>query len=133
RNIQEIPEFVINIGDENTVNAINLSGTDLPYGESEFVWAGVTPTPSDLIRAPRVAEAPVSYECILQRLVEISDKPGGGWVVFGEVQRIHIRDDVYVDGHVILERLKPVGRLSGSGYARVTDTIDIPRVPPPKK
>ena len=133
RNIEEVPEFVINIGDESTVNAINLSGTDLPYGESEFVWAGVTPAPSEVIRVPRVAEAPVSFECTLQRIVEISDKPGGAWVVFGEVQRIHIRDEIYVGGHVLLDKLKPVARLAGNGYARITDTFDIPRIPPPEK
>jgi flavin reductase (DIM6/NTAB) family NADH-FMN oxidoreductase RutF len=133
RNIEEVPEFVINLTNEETVEAMNLSATILPYGESEFEWAGVTPAPSETIRAPRVAEAPVAFECTLQRIVVVSDQPGGGAVVFGEVQRIHIRDDIYVDSYVLLDQLKPVGRIAGMGYTRVTDTFDLPRVPPPQR
>jgi flavin reductase (DIM6/NTAB) family NADH-FMN oxidoreductase RutF len=110
---------------------MNLSATELPSGESEFEWAGVTPAPSKTIRVPRVAEAPISFECKLQRIVTVSDGPGGGSAVFGEVQCIHIRDDLYADGKVVIEALRPIGRISGAGYARVTDTFDVQRVPPP--
>jgi flavin reductase (DIM6/NTAB) family NADH-FMN oxidoreductase RutF len=79
-----------------------------------------------------VAEAPVAFECTLQRIVTISDRPGGGAAVFGEVQRIHLRDDLLVDGRVALEKLKPIGRIGGSGYVRVTDTFEMVRVPPPE-
>ncbi len=92
----------------------------------------MTPIPSQTIRVPRVAEAPIAFECKLQRIVIVSDAPGGGSVVFGEVQCIHLRDDLYVNGRIALDVLKPIGRLSGAGYTRVTDTFDLPRVPPPK-
>lgn len=132
-NIEQVHEFVINITNEDTVNPMNLSATELPYGESEFEWAGVTPAPSKMIGVPRVAEAPISFECKLQRIVTVSDEPGGGSAVFGEVQCIHMRDDLYADGRVVLEALRPIGRISGAGYTRVTDTFDVQRVPPPKK
>ena len=49
----------------------------------------------------------------------------------GEVKHIHIRDDIYEDGYVILEALKPIGCLAGSSYARVSDIFDLQRSPPP--
>lgn len=131
RNIEKVPEFVINITNEETAERMNLSATILPYGQSEFDWAGVTPAPSETISVPRVAEAPLSFECKLQQIVVVSDQPGGGAAVFGEVQRIHIRDDIYKDSYVDLETLRPIGRLAGSGYTRVTDTFIMHRVPPP--
>jgi len=131
RNIEEVPEFVINLTNEETAQAMNLSATVLPPGKSEFEWADVTPAPSQTIRVPRVAEAPVAFECTRQQIVTVSDGPGGGSAVFGEVQAIHIRDDIYVDGYVLLDVLKPIGRLSGSGYAYIHDRFDMPRVPPP--
>jgi flavin reductase (DIM6/NTAB) family NADH-FMN oxidoreductase RutF len=131
-NIERVPEFVVNITNEDTAEQMNLSATILPPGESEFEWAGVTPIPSETIRVPRVAEAPVSFECILQRIVTVSDQPGGGAAVFGEVQCIHIRDDLYVDNHIALEGLRPIGRLSGSGYTRVNDLFEMKRRPPPE-
>ncbi len=130
-NIEQVPEFVVNITGEETAEAMNMTATILPYGQSEFEWASITPIPSDTIRVPRVAEAPMAYECSLQRIVTINDGPGGGYAVFGTVQRIHIRDDVYQDGYVKLEVLKPIGRLAGSGYTRVTDLFDMVRLPPP--
>jgi flavin reductase (DIM6/NTAB) family NADH-FMN oxidoreductase RutF len=110
-----------------------LTATTLAHGESEFEWAGLTPAPSQTIRVPRVAEAPVAYECHLQRIVYVGDGgPGSGAAVFGEVQRIHIADDVYVDGYVRLQTLRPIGRLAGAGYTRVTDLFEMKRVPPPE-
>ena len=118
---------------QTMAGAMNLTATSLPYGQSEFEWAGVTPAPSETIRVPRVAEAPVAFECKLQRIVMVSEQPGGGAAVFGEVQRIHLRDDLYVDGHVPVDKLKPIGRLGGNGYVRVTDTFEMERVPPPNQ
>ena len=132
RNIEQVPEYVVNITNEETAEAMNRSSTILPYGLSEFEWAGVTPAPSQTIRVPRVAEAPVSFECKLQQIVVVSDKVGGGAAVFGEVQCIHIRDDIYDRGRVKLGALRPIGRLAGAGYTRVTDTFEMQRPAPPE-
>ena len=131
RNIEEVPEFVVNLTNEETAEAMNLSASVLPHGHSEFDWAGVTPAPSQTIRVPRVAEAPVAFECTLQQIVTISTAPGGGSVVFGQVQGIYIRDDIYINGYINLEVFKPIGRLSGSGYAYVREFFEMQRVPPP--
>ncbi len=131
RNVEAVPEFVIHLTNQDTAAAMNLTATVLPPDQSEFEWANLTPVPSETIRVPRVAEAPVAYECKLQRIVTVSDRPGGGAVVFGEVQRIHVRDDLLVDGAVAIEQLKPIGRIGGNGYVRLTDTFEMARVPPP--
>ncbi|MDX1688637.1 MAG: flavin reductase family protein [Candidatus Promineifilaceae bacterium] len=134
RNIEQVPEFVVNITNEETAERMNLTATTLSAGESEFDWAGLTPAPSETVRVPRVAEAPVSYECTLQRIVTVGDgSPGTGAAIFGEVQCIHIRDDVYDGSYVTLDALKPIGRLAGSQYTRVTDLFSMKRVPPPEQ
>ena len=129
RNIEEVPEFVINLTNEETADAMNRSAALLPHGESEFEWAGVTPAPSTTIRVPRVAEAPIAFECVLHQIVTISDKPGGGAAVIGRVTHIVVRDDIYDTdrGYVRLDALKPIGRLAGSQYTRVTDLFDLVR------
>ena len=131
RNIEAVPEFVINLTNEETAEQMNLTATVLPPGESEFEWAGLTPARSESIQVPRVAEAPIAFECKLQQIVTVNDGPGGGHVIFGEVQRIHVRDDIYRDGYIDLTAFKPIGRLAGSGYTRVTDLFEMHRVPPP--
>jgi len=131
RNIEEVPEFVINVTNEETAEAMNQTSIVLPHGRSEFEWAGLTPAPSRAIRVPRVAEAPVSFECVLERIVVISDQPGGGATIFGRVQCIHVRDDIYDNGRIDLEALRPIGRLAGDGYARATDIFHMQRPAPP--
>ena len=69
---------------------MNLTATALPPSESEFDYAGVTPVASEVVRVP-VAEAPVAFECTLQRIVYVNDAPGGGATVFGEVQHPYSR------------------------------------------
>jgi flavin reductase (DIM6/NTAB) family NADH-FMN oxidoreductase RutF len=132
RNIEAVPEFVINLTNEETAAAMNLTATPLPHGQSEFAWAGLTTAPSSHIRVPRVAEAPIAFECTLQRIVTVSDQPGGGSVVFGEVQAVHVRDDLYDHGRILLEAYKPIGRLGGNSYVRVNNSFDMERVPAPK-
>ena len=129
-NIRQVPEFVVNITDEATKEAMNLSATEFPPGVNEFEWAGVTPAPSQTIRVPRVAESPISFECILQQIVVVKEGPGGGAVVLGEVQAIHVRDEVIENGRILPEKLQPIGRLAGNTYAHINDLFEMERVPP---
>lgn len=130
-NIEAVPEFVVNITNEETAEQMNRCATLLPSGESEFDWSGVTPVPAETVRAPRVAEAPIAFECALDRIVVVSDRPGGGAAVFGRVTCIHVRDDLYVDGRIDTAALRPIGRLAGDAYTRVTDMFHMKRLPPP--
>lgn len=132
RNIEQTEEFVINLTNQATAEAMNRTATPLPSDQSEFEWADLTPAPSEVVAVPRVAEAPLAYECKLQRIVVVNDQPGGGYVVFGEVQRIHIQDELYDEGAINLAEFKPIGRLGGAaGYTRVIDTFEMYRIPSP--
>lgn len=133
RNIETTGEFVINMTNWATADAMNRTSTPLPPDESEFDWAKVTPAPSEFVKVPRVAEAPVAYECTLQQVVVVNDKPGGGAVVFGEVQRIHVNDAIYENGQVVLEKYDPIGRLGGDAYVHVTESFEMKRIPAPEK
>lgn len=127
RNIEAVPEFVVNIANEALAHPLNETARAVPPDVSEFELAGVTPASSVTVAVPRVAEAPVAFECTLQRIVTINPDPGGGAAVFGEVRCVHIRDDVYQDGYIQLEALNPIGRLAGNAYTRVTDVFEMIR------
>ncbi len=131
-NIKENPEFVINITNETTAEAMNLSATVLKPDVDEFEFAGVTPVASETVNVPRVAESPIAFECKLQQIVEVGTQPGGGAAVFGEVQSVYVRDDVIENGRILPEALQPIGRLAGSTYAHITDLFDIHRLPTPE-
>lgn len=131
RNIEAVGEFVINLTNEETAEAMNLTATELDHGESEFTWAGLSPAPSERVAVPRVAEAPVAFECVLQQVVRVGNGgAGSGTEVFGEVQFVFLRDDLLDDnGYILLEALQPIGRLAGASYTKVRDIFRMVRVP----
>ena len=123
RNIRDTGEFVVNIVNETLAGRMVQTSGDWPADVDEFGLAGLTPAPSELVRAPRVAESPVAMECRLHREIELGDAT----LVVGDILRAHVADDVLTDGRVDVAKLKPVGRLGGDGYAVVRDVLHMPR------
>lgn len=127
-NVRATNEFVVNIVTEGLLNAMNASSIEAPADFNEFEFAGLTLAPSAAVKPPRVAESPIHFECRVRQIIEISNEPGGGSIVIGAVVHIHAEDRVMIGGDKInLMALKPVGRLMGSGYCHVTDSIEMER------
>ncbi len=127
-NVKATGEFVVNIVTEELLEAMNLTSIEAPPEFNEMEFAKLTPAPSLTVKPPRVKESPIHFECRLNQIIEISDKPGGGAIVIGTVTHIHAEDRVMVGQDKInLKELKPVGRLMASGYVRVTDIIELER------
>lgn len=120
-------EFVISIVDEAHATRMAASAEPLAYGESEFELAGVASAPSAVVRAPRVAEAPASFECVTHRIIRTNPgQPGGGNIVIGRVVHVHVRDDLADEKfrarfHTDPAKLRAVGRLGGQGYCKTGD------------
>jgi flavin reductase (DIM6/NTAB) family NADH-FMN oxidoreductase RutF len=130
-NIRATGEFVINFVTEALAEQMNITSTELSPEVNEFERAGLTTALSTVVKAPRVAESPIHFECRLNQVITISDAPGGGSLVIGTVVHMHISDTVYRDhNHIDIAAYKPVGRLAGSGYTRVTDLFDMRRPTP---
>ncbi len=128
RNIELVPEFVVNLVSHALAAKMNDTAAGLPYGESEFERFGVASAPSTKVRPPRVAESPVAYECTLLQIVRIGTGPLAANVVFGSIQAVHVRDDVLgPDGRADSSRLDLVGRLGGEDYVTTRDTFSIER------
>ncbi|WP_034720505.1 flavin reductase family protein, partial [Bacteriovorax sp. DB6_IX] len=61
RNILREKEFVVNFVTEETLDKINMTSTELPYGEDEFKYAGLTPLESEVVKARRIKESPIHF------------------------------------------------------------------------
>lgn len=131
RNVQETGEFVVNIVPWRLREQMNVTSTVLDHGRSEFELAGVTPTPSRLVRPPRVLECPAALECRVFQIVELPSVPGKRrtHVVLGQVIAIHIDDSCVRDGKVDTVMLEPMARLGGFEYIGVDKLEIIPRPP----
>jgi flavin reductase (DIM6/NTAB) family NADH-FMN oxidoreductase RutF len=126
-NIEHTGDFVVNVVSEEFIRQMNVTAAEFPPEVDEFQVSGLTPVPSDLVKAPRVKESHISMECRLFRIFEISNKPAGGSIVTGEIVRLHV-DDGYIDNFRIdPDKLKAVGRMAGITYVRTGDRFDLAR------
>ncbi|MDX2178571.1 MAG: flavin reductase family protein [Bryobacteraceae bacterium] len=127
-NVRATGEFVVNIVSEGFAAAMNLTSGDYPPDVDEFALSGLTPVESEAVKPQRVGESHVQMECKLLQIVEVSDKPLGGALVLGEVVRFHLSEAVANEKlHIDPDKLRAIGRMAGTTYARTTDRFDMKR------
>jgi flavin reductase (DIM6/NTAB) family NADH-FMN oxidoreductase RutF len=121
-NVLEVPECVINIVNYDIVQQVSLSSVAYAKGVNEFTKSGLTPLASELVKPPRVAEAPVQLECIIREIISLGDTPGAGNLVLAEIKMLHISEDILdPDGRINQAKIDLVARLGGDWYCRITE------------
>ena len=128
RNILREKEFVVNFVTEEIVEKINATSQELPYGQSEFEAAGLTPLASEKVKAMRLQESPIHFECIFRDSLNYGDQPGQGQIITGEVVRVHIDEKLLDQGRILTDQFKPVGRGAGNDWIKCTDRIQLDRL-----
>jgi flavin reductase (DIM6/NTAB) family NADH-FMN oxidoreductase RutF len=122
-NIRDTREFVVNMVTLPLAHLMHKSAFEFASDVDEFTAVGLEKAASDLIRPPRVKDAPIALECKLDRIIPMGDVDN---VVFGEVVRFHVRDDVYLPGgRIDTGALQAVGRLAAE-YTLVHNAFTLP-------
>lgn len=125
QNIVESKEFVWNLTTRDLAVQMNETSASLAHGEDEFARAGLTPAESRLVRAPRVAESPVNFECRLSQCIQLTAADGSpieSWLVLGEVVAVHIDDSLLEEGIYQTAKAQPVLRAGGpSAYYAISE------------
>jgi flavin reductase (DIM6/NTAB) family NADH-FMN oxidoreductase RutF len=127
RNVRETREFVVNVVTHELAEAMNLTSGEYDASVNEFELAKLTPQPSKIVRAPRVAESPVSFECKLHQILDFSQAPTGASLVIGKIVSIHIDDAHLKEGKLDRNSLDLIGRMGGMQYTRTTERFEMVR------
>ena len=122
-NMIRARQCVMNLPSEHMVAAVNrlalTTGTNpVPpgkvargyrYEKRKFEISGLTPVMSQTVAAPRVEECPVQIEAVVEHvkdLAENDEKLRGRTKVFEmRVQRVHVAQEILMEGHV--DRIDP--------------------------
>jgi flavin reductase (DIM6/NTAB) family NADH-FMN oxidoreductase RutF len=125
KNIRRTKEFVVNLVDEATANAMHVSSYEFPEEVSEFEKTGLTTAPAVTVRHPRIAEAAACLECRVERILEIS---GTRELVLGEILLVHARDGVIdpQSKRISEEHYRPIGRLFADRYCTTRQRFNLP-------
>lgn len=122
-NAEAMREFVLNIASQVLLERLNLTSANFPPEADEFRWAELTAVPSDIVRPPRVGEAPVSFETVVHDIIPI----GNCHLILGDVVRVHVAQAVWHDRRIDPALLDPVLRLAGSMFAELGETFNLRR------
>lgn len=126
-NILHNGEFVVHISDEPMAQKMHACGEAFPSDVSELAAVGLTPIPAHSVAPPRIAEAPVAFECVLHEKLETDSR----YVFIGRVQWLAARAGL-VDTEawrVNLRDYHPVARFGASFYTRTSDRFTLSDAP----
>ena len=87
------------------------SSVEHPPEISEVEHLGLETLPSERIKVPRLAAAPVAMECRFRQCLEFGEARSR--LIVGEVVMFHIRDGLVNDGKVETAALDPIARIGG--------------------
>lgn len=122
-NIEREKEFVINFVNESIADQINTTSVEVEYGKDEFELANLTPIDSLKIKAKRVQESPIQFECQLRDILSYGDSPGAGTLITGEVVRVHVDRNLLEEGRIDTEKYMPIGRGAGLDWIKCSDRV----------
>ena len=127
-NAEQTGEFVYNMATYALREAVNLSAQQVSAEVDEFELAGVTKAPSKLVRAPRVAESPVQFECLYYQTLRLPGNSVMGTVdvVIGKVIGVHIKDEfIGADGKLDILKIRPIARLGYYDYSSIESVFEM--------
>ena len=130
-NAEQTGWFVWNMATWDLRDAVNRSAQDFDSTVDEFEHAGISKAECLDTPAPRVAESPCHFECryLSTQRFEGNSNVGNVDVVFGEVVRIHIKDEVITEsGKLDIPNIKPIARMGYYDYA-VIDSVFEMKIP----
>ena len=107
-----------NLATHPLAEAMNASCAMVPPEVDEFDLAGLESIPSQIVKPPRVALSPVTFECKLTQQFPLLDANGeatSAIMTFGEVVCIHIDDSLLQDGIYQTVAADPIMRGGGAG------------------
>ena len=127
RNIRETKEFVINVVTYEQAQAMNQTSGEYDASVNEFELAHIASAPTQVVRVPRVASSPVSFECKLYQILDFSPSPESSSLVIGEIVSIHLADAHVKEGKLDRDSLDLIGRMGGIQYTRTTERFEMVR------
>ena len=123
-NAEATREVVINVVNFDMVQQTSLSSTEYADGINEFLKAGFSAIPSDLVKPYRVAQSPVQFECKVNEIICLGTQGGAGNLVICEVLKIHINESVLDEnGNIDPYKIDLVSRMGGNWYSRANQGL----------
>jgi flavin reductase (DIM6/NTAB) family NADH-FMN oxidoreductase RutF len=130
--IKEQNDFVINIPDQDLLNAVDYCGRISRYRTGDkFAEAGLTPVPASKVASPIISECPVNIECQVIHALELDSHT----LFVGEIVAVQVNEELLgAEGFIEHDRTRPLiymgneywslgERLANAGFTFHLDTL----------
>lgn len=126
-NVRATGALCVNVVTEAQLEAMNATSAEVAPGVDEFELAKLEAASSTRVNAPYVAGCPAVLECEVRKEVELGGSRNT--LIVAEVVGVLVDPELMApEGYAIdPERLRPVGRLGGTGYMLPGAFREIPR------
>jgi len=128
-NCRATGEFVANMATWDLREKMNLTSASVPADVDELALAGLTEAPSEIVKAPRVAESPIHLECKVHQILDMpcTLADSRNTLIVGHVVGIHIDESVLTDGLIDIGKVRPIARMGYMDYAVVEEVFAMRR------
>ena len=117
QNLKDTGECVVNIVNASLLEKMNFTSASVSPDISEFEYANIEHSSSQVVAALSVTDAAIRYECVLREIISVSDLPAGGAVVLLDVKSVYVSDELLIDGVINHALFDSVGKMGGDAYS----------------
>lgn len=124
-NIRHTEVFTVNIVDFANVEAMATTAAAFDPEVDELKIAGLTAVDGTMVACPRIAEAPVAFECRRHISIAVSSARE---IILGRIEMAHVREDI-IDLETFYsnpDKLDAIGRMGGDSYSMTRQAFDLP-------
>ena len=119
-NVKVTGECVINAVTYDIVRQMTVASVGYDPDVNEFVKAGLTPIPSDIVKPFRVKESPAHMECKVREIIPLGEQGGAGHLIVCDVVRMHIAESVIDGDRIDPNKIDLMGRMGRAYYVRAS-------------
>lgn len=129
-NIEQRPEFVVNIASVDQLAVLNQTSATLPYGSSEIDAGQIELAEVEGFSMPRVADCKLAMMCERYHIQTIGNRKQS--LIFGQIKSIYVEDgcaEITDKGRlkIYADRIKPLARLGAGEYVDFGDILEAKR------
>ncbi len=118
-NIEQVPEVVINLVDEEIIEKVNQCSFDYPEEIDELDAVGFTSVKSMKVSPPCVLESKVNLECRIIEIKPLGVNGGAGNLIICEILVMHIDEKILdLNNKIDNKKFRPLGRMGGDWYCK---------------
>ena len=121
KNARSSGEVTINVVSYHYARKMAITSISFDAHINEFQKSGLTAIPSERVRPPRVEEAPVQFECLVEQIHPLGAHYGAGHLVVCRIILIHAHSHILNEREKISpHKIDLIGRMGSAYYVRAS-------------